>query len=675
MAGRVEVLGRVVVHGTGADDGRSLPGRRAELVFAYLAAERHRVVTQDELADALWPDILPDSWSAGLRGVVTEVRRYLEDAGLEPAEVLTTARRGYRLRLPPDWVVDLDEARAGLIRARELLDAGDGAAAAIQGARSATLARQAFLPNHDGDWVEGIRRELESIHVQALDVETRGHRAAGDLVAAATAAERLVRAEPLTEAGHQLRIRILGESGDRAGAVKAYEHCRTVLAEELGLEPTPETELALQLAFRAVAPRPPAGATNPASGPQPSAQSAFGDLSVLVVEDHDFQRRTALRLLQGLGVGNLSEAADGVAALEILSGSPQPDVIMCDIDMPGMDGVQFIRRVAERGLASAVVIASGLDSKVLGAVMTIGEAHGLQLLGAIEKPLTARRLGEVMASYRRQPARHEGVAHVCVTTEEVVTAVAEGRMATLFEPAVDLRECRVSAAEAVRRWDHPTKGSIPSAAFVPVLAQEGLLLRYVEDMLDDVCAAVTRWRAAGLGIGIWLDVVPATLGDVSLADRFLDRLRGGGADPSQVTCEVTERSLAGAPPAALDVMTRLRVKGFGLALDHFETRRSPPDRMAQIPFTQVKIDASLVSGAAAERDQRVLLEETFDVAQSLDLPVVATGCETEADFDLVVEMGFRFAQGPIIGEAMTADQLVDCAATWRPPTAGAGTRP
>ena len=667
---KVELLGRVALPGKGTA-GASLPGRRAELVFAYLAAEHHRVVTQDELADALWPGALPDSWAAGLRGVITEVRRYLEDAGLDPAEVLTTARRGYRLQLPADVVVDLDEARESLARARASLEAGSGAEAAVDAARSATLAGLPFLPNHDGDWVEGIRRELESIHARALEVEARGHRAAGDLAAAAAAAERLVRAEPFSEAGHQLRIRILGESGDRAGAVRAYEHCRTVLADELGVEPAGETKAALELAVRAVAARARPPTTGTGASSRPESPAPLADLSVLVIEDHDFQRRTALRLLQGLGVARVSEAADGRAALELLAGSAQPDVIICDIDMPGMDGVEFIRSVAERGLASAVVIASGLDSKVLDAVKVIGEGQGVQVLGALEKPLTTRRLAELLGSYRRQPVRPRSHAEVSVTREEVVAALTEGRLTMRFEPTVDLGECRVSGAEAVPQWIHPTKGTLPPAIFLPVLAAEGLLPRYAESMLESACAALRVTRAAGLRLGIGLDVAPAALGDVTLADRFMATARSSGAQPSDLTCEVTEHTLSDTPRAALDVMTRLRVKGFGLALDHFGTRRPSQERLAHIPLTEVKIDGSLVSGAAACAERLALLEETFDAAKSFGTPVVACGCESEADFDLVVEMGFRSVHGAFIGGAMTADDLVDCARTWSPPASGA----
>ena len=218
-AARIALLGRLSIEREGdAWAPRRLPGRRAELVFAYLAAE-HRAVSRDELADALWPGMLPDSWAPALRGVVSEVRRFLEDGGLDPAEVLAPTRGGYELRLPPGVVVDLDEARAALAAAREQLAGGIHGRAAAHAERAGALARLPFLPHHEGEWVEGVRAELESIHTHALELQVRAHAQAGDLHTAADAAERLVRAEPFSEAAHQLRIRVLGEAGDRAGAV------------------------------------------------------------------------------------------------------------------------------------------------------------------------------------------------------------------------------------------------------------------------------------------------------------------------------------------------------------------------------------------------------------------------------------------------------------------------
>ncbi|HYI17292.1 MAG TPA: BTAD domain-containing putative transcriptional regulator, partial [Solirubrobacteraceae bacterium] len=240
---RVVLLGGLTIERKDASEyGQvGLPGGRAELVFAYLAAEHRRIVSRDELADALWPDLLPDSWAPALRGVVSDVRRFLVNAGLDPTDALVTQSSGYRLKLPDDAVVDLDEARDGLARARELLDAADAIGAAARAERAADLAALPFLPQHDSEWADGIRDEMRAIRAGALEVLARASALAGNGRASAGAAERLVLAEPFSEAAHRLRIAILGDAGDRAGAIKAYEHCRTVLAEELGMTPSHET--------------------------------------------------------------------------------------------------------------------------------------------------------------------------------------------------------------------------------------------------------------------------------------------------------------------------------------------------------------------------------------------------------------------------------------------------
>jgi SARP family transcriptional regulator, regulator of embCAB operon len=475
---RIAVLGRLTIEREGQSPGpRGLPGRRAELVFAYLAAEHRRTVSRDELADALWPELLPDSWAAALRGVVSDVRRFLEEAGLDPAEVLAAGRGGYQLRLPAGVVVDIDEAREAVAAARQELSA-DAAAAAADAGRAAALARLPFLPTHEGDWVDGVRAELESMQVEALELEARAWAEAGDLPAAAAAAERLVKLEPFKEPMHQLRIRMLGEAGDRAGALEAYERCRAVLSSELGVEPSAETEAV----FRAALER---AATREISRPAPAVAGTEQVRAhwVLVVEDHDFQRRTALQLLRGLGITELTEASDGAEALELLARSAPPDVILVDLDMPGMDGVEFIRHVAERELASAVMIVSGLDPTVVHAVEALTEAYGLELLGAIEKPLTARRLAEVLGSYRPQQAAQPGEGPEGITATDVAGALDEGKIVARWRPSVDLSNGSVSGAAALWRrrgssagspttrstWPAPTCGrsSVPGSTSLP----------------------------------------------------------------------------------------------------------------------------------------------------------------------------------------------------------------
>src|SRR5687767_11289529 len=129
----------------------------------------------------------------------------------------------------------------------------------------------------------------------------------------------------------------------------------------------------------------------------------FAQMSVMVVEDHGFQRRMALRLLAEVGVTRSREAADGESALALLqSGEELPDVIIVDLDMPGMDGIEFIGHVAQRKLARAIVVASALDPALLNTVQTMARAYGLRVLGSVEKPLTRDKLAAVLGSFDEQ---------------------------------------------------------------------------------------------------------------------------------------------------------------------------------------------------------------------------------------------------------------------------------
>ena len=638
---------------------RRLPGRRAELVFAYLAAEHDRTVSRDELAEALWPQLLPESWAPALRGVVSEVRRYLEDAGLDPAEVLATAHGGYRLRLPEGFIVDLDEARSELASARTDLAAGAAQAAAVLAQRAFALARLPFLPEHEGEWVDGVRRELDSIRVRALELQAQAYTQAGDLPAAARATEELVRAEPFSEAAHRLRIRALGEAGDRAGAVRAYEECRAMLADRAGVQPSAETEA---IYLRAVA----AQHANSAASP-----AGFGDYSVLVVEDHDFQRRTVVQLLRRLGVGTLSEAPDGGAALELLAASEPPDVIVCDVDMPGMDGVEFIRHVSRRGLASAVVIASGLERDVLEAVEAVSRGYGVQVLGVVQKPLTARRLEELLASYVRPPPNRDG-AGGRVEADDVVAALEGGRIVVHFQPIVDLATGQVGGAEALPRWHDPDRGWIAPQLFLPVLESASTSVQFTDYLLERVCRGLDEFARAGLAIAVSVRIPGPSLGDVLLPDRIGELVHERNVDPRRIACVVGEHSLRTDSPATLDLLVRLRVKGVGLQLDEFGTGNTRDEQLARLPLTGVRLASSVLSRAALDARKASALEEALALARRLGLPAVALGCDSREDFELLLQTGCSHAQGSFIAEALPGTEFVDLAASWSPPPPVAG---
>ena len=640
IATRIGLLGGLVIDGGGGRlTAGALSGRRSELVLAYLAVEHTRSVSREELANALWPDALPDSWAAALRGVVTEVRRFLELGGLNPNEVLVTERGGYRLRLPLGVTVDVDAVGEEQAQAQAALAAGDAADAATRAARAARLAGLPFLPRHEGDWVDSVRERLRAAQVAALETTVHAHADSGDLRAAARASELLVAAEPYSEFAHQLRIGVLADAGDRAGAVRAYEHLRKTMARDLGQAPSADTEAILRRALSTTAPR---GTAAPAT----AAPATLGDLSVLVVEDHDFQRRTVMALLRGLGVGTLVEAENGLTALELLAATAAPDIIICDIDMPGMDGVEFVHHVSQRGLASAVIVTSGLDRSVLRAVQVVSKGYGLQVLGAVEKPVSAKRLGELLAGYRR-PARGVEAGR---GDAGLVDALNRGAVAIDFEPIVDLSTGRISAACAVVSWEGGGRQVAPAG--MPTTAADAIQLAVhaLEASYADALGS--------LDLESWVPVPDAALTDGALADRLIGVVRAHAGDLGRIVCVVGERAVRRGGSPALGALVRLRVKGFGVCLDGYGG--GPGDaQLDGLPLTAVRLDSGLIADTAA-------LERALEAARAAGLTAVAGGCATATDFTSMLTVGASHAHGPFIGLAMPAGELAGWAGSWSP---------
>jgi DNA-binding SARP family transcriptional activator len=253
-------VGRIAVEAGDVLVERHLGSRQARLAFAFLLAERNHAVSRDELAEVLWPGQLPRSWEAAVRGVVSKVRHFLEDAGLPAGQTLTCAFGCYQLRLPPDTVVDLDLTASALDAAERALEEGDLDLVCTQALVAHSLASHTFLPGEDGEWIDRRRAEQRTQLLRALEILAEVWSRRGEVAQGVRVAEEAVALEPFRETAHRRLMQAHVAAGNRAEALRAYERCRRLLAEELGVDPSPETEAAyLELLGQepAAAPAPP----------------------------------------------------------------------------------------------------------------------------------------------------------------------------------------------------------------------------------------------------------------------------------------------------------------------------------------------------------------------------------------------------------------------------------
>jgi DNA-binding SARP family transcriptional activator len=219
-------------------DEKRLPGRQGPVALVYLAVERARPVPIDELADAVWGDSLPRAWETALSAIVSKLRAALGDFGV----AVTTVSGRYQLVLQADAWVDLEAARVALDEAEGSIARGRPKAAWGPGNVAASIAGRALLAGVDLEWAERARQNLRSVRVRALSCLASAALANSEWPLAAQFARTQVELEPFRETGWQQLMRALAGAGNRAEAVRVYAECRELLAKELGVAPSPETE-------------------------------------------------------------------------------------------------------------------------------------------------------------------------------------------------------------------------------------------------------------------------------------------------------------------------------------------------------------------------------------------------------------------------------------------------
>jgi SARP family transcriptional regulator, regulator of embCAB operon len=231
---RIQLCGRFVVRVSGRRIDQELPGRQGRLLFAYLAVNRDRVVSRDELADALWPKRLPSAPDPALSALLSKLRRLLPVDALE-------GRTAISLKLGPRARVDVEAARDGIHRAETLIAARDWYAAVGPTLVAHNISRRRFLPGEEGDWIEGLRQELAEIQVRALECTARRSLGIGgpEVAVAERTARRLIDLSPYRESGYAALMEAFEAQGNIAEGLRIYERLRGLLREELGAAPSP----------------------------------------------------------------------------------------------------------------------------------------------------------------------------------------------------------------------------------------------------------------------------------------------------------------------------------------------------------------------------------------------------------------------------------------------------
>ncbi|MES2858873.1 MAG: EAL domain-containing response regulator [Pseudomonadota bacterium] len=408
--------------------------------------------------------------------------------------------------------------------------------------------------------------------------------------------------------------------------------------------------------------------THSDGGPQPPADAqAANGLCVLVVEDHDFQRSMMVDMLDGIGAKAVYEAGDGRSALEMIRELEFPfDIIATDIDMPGMDGMAFIRRLGEARVRASLIITSSLDRTLLDSIETMSAAYGMRLLGTINKPPTPERFAELIALHWQSKPNPERIKQSVdvFELEEVLAGLRAEEFEPFYQPKIELKTGRVKGAEALARWRHPSHGMIAPYAFLRVLEDNGQISELTWAMLARSARDCRAWRDAGLDLNVSVNLSVKQLDDPAVADAIMWQVTSQGLEPRHMILEITESAAMTNVGSVLESLARLRMRGFGLSIDDYGTGYSSMQQLTRVPFTELKIDQSFVKHAAHQESSRMILESSLEMARKLNITSVGEGAETAEDWNLLRESGCDLAQGFFIATPMEAAAFPDWVRNW-----------
>lgn len=387
---------------------------------------------------------------------------------------------------------------------------------------------------------------------------------------------------------------------------------------------------------------------------------------ILVLDDEPFMLKLLAHMLANLGFDAVVTCDNGRTALDLLGGpEPQPDLILMDLNMPEMDGVEFVRHLVEQGYGGSLVLVSGEDERVQQSVETLVRAHRISIIGHLCKPVSPEELSALLARWQPPAAGKPRGAKKIYDAEAVRLAISEGRLVNYYQPKVSLADGQVVGVETLVRWKHATDGLVFPDRFIGVAEACGLIDALTRVVFANALADAKTWHDAGLALKVAVNVSMDNLATLDFTEWVAAQTLAAGVAPQHIVLEVTESRLMGDVRVPLDILVRLHLKRFGLSIDDFGTGHSSLTQLRDIPFDELKIDQGFVHGAWNNGTLQVIYDASLKLARQLNMVVVAEGVEDLEDWNFVRRTGCDIAQGYFIARPMPAAALPGWIAEWQ----------
>jgi len=345
----------------------------------------------------------------------------------------------------------------------------------------------------------------------------------------------------------------------------------------------------------------------------------------------------------------------------------EPSHIAIDLVMSTLDGIEVLRLLAVLGCGASIIIMGGIDTKVLESAQRCGYEEGLRIAGILQKPYSAAKFLALLDNSPGSLGSLPGVAVFpdmrMLTQADFMEAVKHDQFALHYQPQINMTTGEVVGFEALVRWQHPQHGLIFPDAFIPLAEKsEGIIpLTYrIISLGVEFLAGLSHGNTLSLA----LNISSLSLKDLELVDRLSEACTQVSVEPRQITLEITETGMRADSVVELEVLTRLRLRGFHLAIDDFGVGYSSLEQLARVPFSVLKIDKSFVMSMMRFHESKQIVKSLIHLSRSLGLTTIAEGVENIETVTMLRAMGCELAQGHYFQRAMEVNAAKEWLRDW-----------
>jgi len=389
---------------------------------------------------------------------------------------------------------------------------------------------------------------------------------------------------------------------------------------------------------------------------------------ILILDDEPFMLKLLARMLMNHGFPSVVCCETGEDALRLVDDTTtRPDLIMLDLNMPGMDGIEFVRHLVERNYMGNLILVSGEGERMLRTAEKLVQAHKIQILGYLQKPVQPDALLILLSQLTFSNTVTDKLAgsEKAYDAQAINTAIQSDAIVNYYQPKVRVDTGKIAGVETLVRWRHPVDGLVYPDRFIGLAEKYGMINALTSKVLEQACMQAKAWQQAGHELKVAVNVSMDNLASLDFQDVVVALAAKAGIAPNKIVLEITESQLMGDIRVSLEILTRLRLKRFHLSIDDFGTGHSSLSQLRDIPFDELKIDQGFVHRAWENETLRAIYDTSLALAKQLNMEAVAEGVQDRQDWDLLRRTGCNLAQGNFIAGAMPADAFEAWLLDWQ----------